>query len=284
MVRFAPFLFVFLWSTGFIGARLGLPHAGPLTFLLVRYLAVLCVVVPLALAARARWPEGARAWLHLAVAGVLIHAAYLGGVFVSIAHGMPAGLVSLVVGLQPLLTAVLAALWLGERILRLQWVGLALGLAGTTLVLAPRIGSGGSLAGLPTALLALVAITVGTLYQRRHCPRFDWRVGASVQFAASALATLPLAFATEAMHIEWTGEFAFALAWLVFVLSLGAVGLLNRLIRSGSAVHVASLFYLVPPTTAFIAFLVLGESLTPPQLLGFALAVAGVALARRNQA
>ncbi|HEY6898910.1 MAG TPA: DMT family transporter [Rhodocyclaceae bacterium] len=280
MQRLYPGLFVLLWSTGFIGAKYGLPYAGPLSFLLVRYGLVIALMGAAALAFRAPWPHDPRQMLHIAVTGVLVHATYLGGVFTAIGHGLPAGVTSLVVGLQPLLTAVGAGLLLGENVSRRQWLGIALGLAGTVLVVSGR-ASGGGLAGLPAALIALLGITLGTLYQKRFCPSFDFRSGAVLQFVPAALVTAVAMQWLEPFHVEWTPSFLFALGWLVLVLSLGAITLLNLLIRSGSAVHVASLFYLTPPTTTLIAWLLFGEALSGPVLAGMALAVWGVYLSRR---
>lgn len=279
--RLFPLLFVFLWSTGFIGAKYGLPYAEPLTFLLLRYSALVVLLSLLALAGRARWPASSRQWLHLGIAGLLIHALYLGGVFMAISQGLPAGVVSLLVGLQPLLTAVFAGAIVSEYVSGRQWLGLGLGLTGALLVLSARLEGGFGWAGVLPALLALLGITLGTLYQKRFCPHFDWRSGAAIQFGAAWLLTLPVAWLMEDFQVQWTGEFIFALGWLVLVLSVGAIGLLNQLIRSGSAVNVASLFYLVPPTTAVIAWLIFGETLTWVQLAGMAVAVTGVALVRR---
>lgn len=279
--RLFPLLFVFLWSTGFIGAKYGLPYAGPLTFLLLRYSALVVLLTMLALICRSRWPGDWRQWLHLGVAGLLIHALYLGGVFVSISQGLPAGVVSLLVGLQPLLTAVFAGVIVGERVSGRQWLGLVLGLSGALLVLSARLEGGFGWAGVVPALFALLGMTFGTLYQKRFCPHFDWRSGAAIQFGAAWLVTLPAMLLSEGWQVQWTGEFVFALSWLVLVLSVGAIGLLNHLIRSGSAVNVASLFYLVPPTTVVIAWLLFGETLAPIQLLGLMVAVVGVALVRR---
>jgi drug/metabolite transporter (DMT)-like permease len=282
LARFAPLLFVLLWSTGFIGARLGLPHAEPLSFLTVRYLLVLALLLPLALAMRAPWPRDPRQWLHIGVAGLLLHGTYLGGVFVAIGHGLPAGITALVVGMQPLLTAFGAGLLLGETVTPRQWLGLALGLLGVTLVVSGKIGTDVPLAtALTPALLALAGITAGTLYQKRFCPHFDLRSGAVVQFLPTAVVTAAIVILGDRYRIEWTGEFAFALAWLVLVLSVGAIALLNHLIRSGSAVNVASLFYLTPPTTAVMAWAIFGETLTAPMVAGMALAVGGVYLSRR---
>lgn len=261
MARFYPALFVFLWSTGFIGAKYGLPYAEPLSFLLMRYVLVIVLMGMAALLAGAPWPRTARAWGHLAVAGMLMQAMYLGGVFVAIKQGLPAGMVSLLVGLQPLLTALLAMAMLREQVNFRQWLGLALGIAGTLLVLSGRIEGGFALTGVLPALAALLGITLGALYQKRFCPHFDWRTGSVVQFLAAALVTLPMALVFEGLQIQWTGEFIFALGWLVFVLSLGAISLLNYLIRHGSAVNVASLFYLTPPVTALIAWALFDERL-----------------------
>lgn len=281
MQKFYPFLFVFLWSTGFIGAKFGLPHAEPLSFLLVRYLLVISLLGAVVLATRAPWPAR-RDWLHIGVSGLLVHALYLGGVFVAIGHGLPAGVTALVVGMQPLLTAAAAGWLLGERVVARQWLGLALGFVGVALVLASRFSLNAELGPqLLPALLALLGITGGTLYQKRFCPKFDLRSGALIQFVPSALLTALAVLLFEDFRIDWSGEFVFALGWLVLVLSLGAISLLNLLIRSGSAVNVASLFYLTPPTTALIAWLLFGEKLTLTAGLGMALAAAGVYLVAR---
>lgn len=285
MVRFYPALFVFLWSTGFIGAKYGLPYAEPLSFLLIRYALVVMLMTIAAWVTRARWPADLRAYIHLAIAGCLIHGVYLGGVFISISQGLPAGIVSLIVGLQPLLTAMLATLLLGEAVCGRQWVGLVLGIVGTGLVLSGRIDGQFSFTQLVPvlpAIGALLGITLGALYQKRFCPHFDWRTGAVVQFLAAAALTLPIAYAFEGFRVEFTGEFVFALGWLVLVLSLGAISLLNYLIRSGSSVNVASLFYLVPPVTALIAWGLFGETLPILGLVGLLVAVTGVALVRKR--
>ena len=276
-----PLLFVVLWSTGFIGARLGLPHAPPLTFLFVRYVAVIACMLLVALASGAPWPTTARAWIHIGMAGLLLHGVYLGGVFIAISKGLPAGVTSLVVGLQPLLTAVGAGWLLRETVLRRQWLGLLLGLGGVALVVSSKVGSGFALNALWPALAALLGITAGTLYQKRFCPPFDWRTGAVAQFLPTAVLTFLVAWATESMQVEWAGDFVFALAWLVLVLSLGAVSLLNWLIRHSDAVNMASLFYLVPPCTALVAWLLFGEVFTGLALVGMGLTVCGVYLARK---
>ena len=279
--RFVPLLFVVLWSTGFIGAKLGLPDAEPLTLLSLRYAAVLLLMGVVAVLTRAPWPRTKRECMHIAVSGLLVHAVYLGGVFTAIRLGLPAGVTALVVGLQPVLTALGAGLFLHERVRPTQWAGLALGLAGVVLVVAHKVGGGAVIALLAPAVLALVGITAGTLYQKRFCPSFDLRTGSVIQFLPCLLVTAFVAWRSETMVVHWTPAFLFALGWLVLVLSLGAVSLLNVLIRSGSAVNVASLFYLTPPTTALIAWAMFGETLTGLALVGMGLTVFGVWLARK---
>lgn len=282
--RFAPafpLLFVLLWSTGFIGARLGLPHAEPLTFLLIRYAVVIACMTLLSVATRAPWPTTGRQWLHIGVAGLLLHGVYLGGVFIAISKGLPAGVTSLVVGVQPLLTAVAAGWLLGESVLKRQWAGLLLGLLGVGLVVFDKMGTDFGVQALGSAVVALVGITAGTLYQKRFCPAFDWRTGAVAQFLPTAVLTLGLAALFESFRVEWVGEFYFALGWLVLVLSLGAVSLLNWLIRNSGAVNVASLFYLVPPCTALVAWLLFGDTFSGLAIFGMAVAVGGVYLARK---
>ncbi len=278
-----PAVFVLLWSTGFIGARLGLPHAEPLTFLSLRYVAVLALMLPVALIVRATWPSTTRDAAHIAIAGALIQGGYLGSVFSALHAGMSAGVVALIVGMQPLLTAAAAGHLLGERVALRQWAGLVLGLVGVTLVVGQKVATDGlNPASLILSLLALASITLGTLYQKRYCPSFDVRSGSVIQFAAALAVTLPLALVFETMEVRWTGEFVFALGWLVLVLSLGATTLLFRLIAHGAATRVTSLFYLTPAVTAIMAWLMFDERLRMIALAGMAIAVVGVALVNRN--
>jgi len=277
-----PALFVVLWSTGFIGAKLGLPYAEPLTFLTVRYWLAAALLALVALAKGAPWPRRTLEVRHYAVAGLLVHGLYLGGVFVGISLGVEAGISAMIVGLQPLLVAALAGMILGERVSTGQWLGLVLGLMGVVLIVAPKLGHGlGDALGALSCLAALLGITAGTLYQKRHCAGMDLRTGSVVQFAASGLATGLLAVLFEENGIVWSREFMFALLWLVLVLSLGAVTLLYVLIRRGAASRVSGLFFLVPPCTALMAWPLFGETLGPVPLVGMALTVAGVALATR---
>lgn len=279
-----PPLFVLLWSTGFIGAKFGLPYAEPFTFLLIRMVAVSSLLAAAALMWRASWPRSWRLVGHVAWAGLLVHGGYLGGVFLAIHWGLSAGATALVVGLQPLLTAALAGPLLGERISRGQWVGLVLGLVGVVLVVSSKLAAGaGALIGLGPAAFSLLCITFGTLHQKRYCGGMDLRSGAAIQYAAAAALYAGLALSTETMQVEWTGEFIFALVWLTLVLSVGAIFLLFIMIRAGAASKVASLFYLTPPTTALIAWGLFGETMSAVALAGMALAAAGVWLANRSQ-
>jgi drug/metabolite transporter (DMT)-like permease len=275
-----PLFFVFLWSTGFIAAKYGLPYAPPLSFLIVRCLGAVLVLLPMVLVSGAPWPRGRI--LHVAVAGLLLQAGYLGGVWSAIKIGMPAGLSALIVGLQPILTAFAAPL-VGERVTPRQWLGLLLGLGGVGLVVYAKISLNGLAPGaIALCLLALLSITCGTLYQKRFCPRFDLRTGTLIQFVASALLLLPFAVALEGFgpmlsNVHWTPQFVGALLWSILALSIGAIFLLFRLISRNDATRVTSLLYLTPPTTAVMAWLMFGEALSLLGLVGMVVAVAGVA-------
>ena len=275
--------FVMLWSTGFIGARLGLPHIEPLTFLALRLLIAAALLSAIAALTRAPWPKTPRAIAHTAIAGLLVHAAYLGGVYWAIDRGQAAGVTAIMVALQPLLTATLAGPLLHERVGRWQWLGLMLGFFGVGLVITSRLEGGQiSATSLSATAIALMGITLGTLYQKRFCPLSDLRTGGSIQYLVSALVLSVLALLTESQVINWTGELIFAFAWLVLVLSLGAVGLLFALIRHGAAARVASLFYLAPPLTVMMAWLLFDEQLSAMALVGLGVVVVGVALVQRN--
>ena len=283
-----PAVFVLIWSTGFVVAKYGLPFAPPLTFLSIRYaLSLLCFLVWIALA-RVSWPRGRQQWLHLAVSGMLIHAGYLGGVWVAIKAGMGSGLASLMVGLQPVLTA----LWVSsmtstdggaEKVTQRQWLGLALGLGGLVLVVSRKFGSTQEVTAytLAAITIALVSITVGTLYQKRHVQPADVRGANAVQIAAAFAVTLPLAlFETES--VTWTPQFMGALAWSVLVLTLGGSSLLYMLIQRGAATAVTSLLYLVPPCTALMAWLLFAEPITAVTILGTAITALGVSFVVRG--
>ncbi len=277
-----PGVFVLIWSTGFVVARYGMPHAPPLGFLTLRYL---CSVLAFGLWiawARAAWPRGARTWAHLGVSGVLMHAGYLGGVWMAVKAGIGAGSVALVVGLQPVLTA----LWLsarsgGQAVAGRQWFGLLLGLCGLALVVAPKFGAGEITPwNLGLSVLALLSITAGTLYQKRYVGPCDVRTGNTVQLLAALAVTAPLAWleaGTWTPHPELFG----ALAWSVLVLTLGGSSLLYLLIQRGAATRVASLMYMVPPSTAVLAWGLFGEPLSAMVVAGIAVTALGVAVVVR---
>lgn len=278
----APTLFVFLWATGFIGSRLGIPFAEPFSFLAVRFAIVSALLTLLALAGRARWPETWRDGGHILVAGLLLQATYLGGVFTAVEKGVPTSVVALITGLQPILTAFAVGPLLGERVSLRQWAGFLLGFLGVAMVVWERLGVGsGSPLGYIAATCALLGITVGTLYQKRFCPALDPRTGTALQMGGAALAVALVALVFETRQIQWTGQFIFALGWLVLVLSIGAFNLLSYLIRHGQASRVTSLFYLVPPVTAVIGYALFDEVLSLLALGGMAVAIIGVALVNR---
>jgi drug/metabolite transporter (DMT)-like permease len=284
LARGAPAAFVLLWSTGFVGAKYGLPYADPFTFLAIRLAVASALLMLLAAALRSPVPASRAQYGHAAVVGTLLHGGYLAGVFWALSRGVPAGVSAVVVSLQPVLTAVLARRLLGEHLAPRQWGGLALGLGGVALVLAPGLAAAasapGSLpaAGLVACLVALASATGGTLYQKRHGDQMPMLSGTALQYAAAAALLLVAATATEPMHVQWTREFVVALAWLVLPLSLGAVLLLFLLLRRGTAAGVSSLLYLVPPAVAVEAFLLFGERLRVVQMLGVAVVAVAVAL------
>ena len=257
----APAVFVVLWASGFIGAKFGLPYAEPMTFLSLRMIAVVALLAVVILLTRPKWPDRAGLF-HSAVTGALVHGLYLGGVFASMENGISAGLIALIVSLQPVLTSTLANRWLGERVLPRQWLGLILGIAGVYLIVRENVAAGDiKPIAWVFAATALAGITVGTLYQKRFGGGIDWRPALCVQYTtAGALFTLA-AFAFETRVVRWTPEFLFALGWLVLVLSFGAIWLLYFLIRRSAATRVISFFYLTPPVTALLAWLFFGERL-----------------------
>ena len=281
-VGLIPVLFVWLWSTGFIGAKYGLPFAEPFTLLLYRMLATLVILGLIALWMRPQWPSWVEA-SHAAVTGILVHGFYLGGVFYAIKDGMPAGLVSLIVGLQPLATAVVAVLVLREAIAVRQWAGLLLGLVGVSLVLLEKMGGADQAtnfgaSALPWVLFALVGISLGTVYQKRYCQGVKLVPGAFIQYSASAILFAVGAFAFESREVSWNIQLLLATGWLILGLSVGAILLLMQMIRRGAASQVASLFYLVPPVTALQAYILFDEKLGLLAICGGLVSVLGVAL------
>ncbi|UIJ72396.1 DMT family transporter [Aurantimonas sp. HBX-1] len=284
LLVFFPALFVLLWSTGFIGARYAMPHAEPFTFLAMRYALALALLGALAVMTSAPWPRW-RPASHAMIAGSLIHGVYLGGVFYAVRHGLNAGIAALIVGLQPILTTILAASFLGEKVRPRHYLGLALGLAGVALVILPKLGGAGAYGfqTLAPVFLSAIAISVGSVWQKRFVGGVDLRTGTALQYLGALVPTLILALATETMVVDWTGELVFALVWLVLVLSIGAIFLMLYLIREGAVSRVASLMYLVPGVTAVMAYLLFGETLQPVQLAGLALAGIGVAAATHQR-
>lgn len=276
-----PLWFVLIWSTGFIAARYGMPHAPPMSFLLWRYLLSLACFLFWISLTRVAWPRDGMQWLHLGLTGVLMQACYLSGVWMAVKAGMGSGLTSLIVGLQPVLTAI----WLsasGARVLRRQWIGLILGFAGLLLVLSDKFIQGLEVTSftLCMAVLALFGITAGTLYQKRFVKYCDVRTASVVQMSAALIVTFPLAL-LESEPMVWNAELVGAMAWSVLVLTLGGGSLFYLLIQRGAATDVASLMYLVPPTTALLAWLLFAEPVTLTIVLGTALAALGVSLVLR---
>ncbi|MCW8327215.1 DMT family transporter [Photobacterium sp. SDRW27] len=282
--RMIPFIFVVLWSSGFIGARFGLPYAEPATFLLIRMVANVALFILLMFILRAQLPRG-RALFHSMMSGLLIHGFYLGGTYEAISLGMPAGLCSLLVGLQPILTAVIMVIAWNERMRFSQWFGLLIGFIGIGLVLQGNMEwqqEGSRQAAYVFTLCALLGITLGTLYQKKFCQGIDTVGGAVWQYTTAALLFLPVALMTETMTVNWTPEFIFALVWLVLVLSGIAILLLLYMVKNGESSKVASTFYLVPPMTAFQAWFVFGESFDGYGAIGFLLAAVAVYLVTRK--
>lgn len=279
-----PMVFVLIWSTGFVVARLGMPHAAPMTFLSWRYaLSAICFVM-WAWLSGVRLPRDRQQWMHLAVTGVLMHAGYLGGVWAAVKAGMGAGLSALIVGLQPVLTGI----WLsyrGSAVTRKQWLGLALGLLGLLLVVSNKLLVVGEVTwfNLCLAALALVSITTGTLYQKHFVKPCDVRAASTVQLLAAFAVTAPLAWLEQA-PLLWVDDVVMAMAWSVLALTLGASSLLYMLIQRGAATSVTSLMYLVPPCTAVLALLLFDEALTLLTVLGMAITVVGVAMVRPGSA
>jgi drug/metabolite transporter (DMT)-like permease len=263
--------------------KIGAPFAEPFTFMGYRMLLVTSILLVIVAVTRAPWPRNAAAACHIAVAGLLVHATYLCGMLFAIQRQLPLGFVALLAGLQPILTAVFANLFLHERLNGRQWLGMLLGLAGVIMVVSSKYALGASnVTAMVAALIGLLGITFGTLYQKRFCANMDMRTGGVIQYSATGLLLWLLAFAFETRVVQWTGEFVFALFWLAIVLSIGAIGLLYLLIRRGAASKVASLFFLTPSVTAVMAFALFGEALSWLAVAGLLVTAAGVALVMRS--
>lgn len=283
---FVPGLFVLIWATGFVAARFVVPYADPLSFVGVRVTGVALVLAVIALATGARWPRDRAGWRDALVAGVLMQGLYVMGIFWSVHRGVPAGIAALVGSLQPLLTAMLAGPLLGERVSGRRWLGIVTGFAGALLVLMPKLGAAGP-SGIPLPALgiclgAMVAMTLGTLWQKRQAGEADLIANATIQFLAAAGLSVPVALLLEPGHFDLSAPFWFGLAWSILVNSVAGILLLMLLIRRGAVAGVASLFFLVPPVSALMAYALFGEVLVPLQILGMIIAALGVAIASRG--
>ncbi|MGF1753830.1 DMT family transporter [Vibrio makurazakiensis] len=284
ILKLIPFVFVLLWASGFIGARLGLEYAEPATLLTIRMVSNVGFFLLLVVLLKRKIPRGIE-FFHSFVVGMLIHGFYLGGSYLAIGWGMPAGLSSLLVGLQPILTALLIVGFTVERFKFSQWLGLALGFIGICLVLIGDIewqNDDHKLIAFGACMLALVGITFGTLYQKRYCKGVDMVGSALVQYLAAGMLFLPAALQYETMQVQWTMEFILTMVWLVVVLSCVAILLLLYMVENGAASSVASVFYMVPPVTAIQAWLMFGESFDALGALGFCLAAIAVYLVVKN--
>lgn len=284
--RFIPASFVVLWATGFIGARYAMPWAEPFTFLAVRFVIAALLLAGLMLVLGSKRATRAEA-LHATAAGILMHGVYLGAVFWAIHRGMPAGLSALIVGLQPLITAVLAGKFLGEAILPRHWAGLAVGLIGVVIVLWPKLGAlGGGVTPetLVASLVSVLGMSAGTIWQKRYASGGDLVAATMWQYIGGGALMILASLTFETHTVVINGELIFAMAWLVLVLSIGAIFLLMVMIRDGEMSKVASLFYLVPAVTAVIAWALFGEQLSLVQIVGMAIATLGVGLATARPA
>jgi drug/metabolite transporter (DMT)-like permease len=286
LIALVPAVFVFIWSTGWIMARLVAPFADPLTFLCVRYAAAFIVAAGLALIARAPWPDNRKVVLHAMISGVLLHAIYLGGVWVAVRMGVSAGISALIAALQPLMAGVIALSFGLERLRLVQIIGILVGLAGVLAVIAPKLlAAGADMSHLGLAfginIIGMLAVTLGTFYQKRFIPTGDFRSVIALQYIGALVVSVPAALAFENLHIEWRFETYAGLAWSVLVLSIGAILLMLLMIRRGAVSRLSALIYLVPPTAALQAWFLFDEKLTLPQIGGMAITALGVYLATR---
>ncbi|NVK34254.1 MAG: DMT family transporter [Rhodobacteraceae bacterium] len=280
-----PAVFVLLWSTGFIGSKLGIPYADPIVFLCIRFFVVLPILAVITLVTRADWPRSLSMIGHCLFIGMLVHGLYLGGVFWAIDNGLPAGASAIIVGLQPVLSTLAAAALLKERILTKHWIGLMLGGLGLCLVLYPKLGVAGSgfdSATIGAVLISVVAISLGAVYQKRFVTQTNLLTATFWQYVGALILLLPMT-AFESWSVQWTGEFIFALFWLAIVLSVGAVLLLMFLIRKGAVSEVSSLFYLVPVAASIEGYFLFGETLTIMQIVGMFFVVIAVLVARLSR-
>ena len=282
LVQAAPATFVLLWSTGYITTKMILPYGEPLTLLFWRCLLTAVIMGLLCILAKAPWPRQRRAYLLAATIGILVHGFFLGGSYFAIERGVNTGIVALIGGLQPLLTAAAAGPLLGERVSNRQWLGLVLGLGGVGLVVFGKIGfDTAGLAGTGFAVLSLLGITLGTLAQKRFAARIDLRVNMTIQFSAAAVAAFILAALSESMQVDWGLEVSLILAWMILVVSIAAFGLMFMLVKLNETSKVTSLFYLTPPLVSLWGFLLFNETLGLLAIAGMVVAALGVALVTR---
>lgn len=277
-----PLLFILMWSSGYVVGKLALPYAAPFTLLFLRFALAAVVLLAIALITRAPWPTGWKPVAHLVIVGLLMQALQFSSLYTGLKLGVSAGVSALIVGTMPLFTALGASVFLHEKVSGRQWLGLAAGLGGVALVVADRIG-GASLAGLGAVCLALAGITLGTLYQKKYCANADLRTGGFIQLAVASIVALPLALVVEGFEVRWTPMLVLASGWLSIVNSIGAVSLLFLMMRKGEASKVASLFYLIPGTTALMGFAMLGETPGAMTLAGFAVTAGAVYLCTRKR-
>ena len=276
-------IFIIIWSSGFIVSRLGMPFSEPMTFLFLRFSGVCVLMLPIIIWKKIPWPS-LQQIVHIAVAGSLLQFGYLAGVWISVRAGMPAGLSALIVGLQPILTALLAY-FVAEKINSRQWLGLFLGLIGVVLVLSAKLNTHGvTMSNILWNVFALISITAGTIYQKKYCPSFDLRIGSFIQFMTSAFISGLAAIAFETRVVQWSNEMIGALVWSIFFISIGAISLLFVLIRRGNATKVSSIMYLTPPTTAVLAWIFFKEPLTPIIVIGTIVTSLGVLLVNQSPA
>ena len=274
-------IFILIWSSGFIVSRFGMPFSEPMTFLFLRFSGVCVLMLPIILWKKIPWPSSQQI-VHIAVAGSLLQFGYLAGVWISVRAGMPAGLSALIVGLQPILTA-LFAYFVAEKINSRQWLGLFLGLIGVVLVLSAKLNTHGvTMSNILWNVFALISITAGTIYQKKNCPSFDLRIGSFIQFMTSAFISGLAAIAFETRVVQWSNEMIGALVWSIFFISIGAISLLFVLIRRGNATKVSSIMYLTPPTTAVLAWIFFKEPLTPIIVIGTIVTSLGVLIVNQS--
>ncbi|MEC7488900.1 MAG: DMT family transporter [Pseudomonadota bacterium] len=282
LLRVAPFVFILAWSSGFPITRWGLEYAEPFTILWIRSAAVVAVVGAYTLAIRVPWPGG-KELAHIAVVGVTLQCLYLGSMFMALENNVSQGVAALIAGMQPLLTAAVVGIALGEQINRIQWIGFALGFFGLFVVLSERLGIGAATTtGFIFSAVTPLFITAASLYQKKFCANSDLRIVMIVQQTAAGICNFLIAMAVETGEIGWSLDIVFVWAWLVFVLTIGATNLYYLMLRYGKAARVSSLFYLTPPTTMLLGWITYGETMGFAALIGCALSVTGVFLVTRS--